>query len=54
MYIKREYIPGLHMFIYTYDNKKEAEEMEKLTKHYGGFAKMEQDEISNTWKIKIW
>lgn len=54
MYIKREYIPGLHMLVYTYNNKKEAEEMEKLTNHYGGFAKIERDEISNTWKVKVW
>lgn len=54
MYIKREYIPGLRMFIYTYSNKKEAEDIEKLTKHCGGFARMEQDKISNTWKVKIW
>lgn len=54
MFIKREYIPGLHMLVYTYDNKKEAEEKEKLINHYGAFAKIEHDEISNTWKVKIW
>lgn len=50
MYIKREYIPGLHMFVYTYDNKEEAEEMSCMCE----FSKVEYDEISNTWKVKVW
>lgn len=50
MYIKREYIPGLRMFIYTYDNKEEAEKMACMCE----FSKIEYDEISNTWKVKIW
>lgn len=50
MYIKIEYCPGLHMFVYTYDNKKEAEEMSRMCE----FSKAEYDEISNTWKVKIW
>lgn len=50
MYIKREYIPGLRMFVYVYDNKEEAEEMSRMCE----FSKVEYDEISNTWKVKIW
>lgn len=50
MYIKREYYPGLRMFVYTYDNKKETEEMSRMCE----FSKVERDEISNTWKVKIW
>lgn len=50
MYIKREYIPGLHMFVYTYNNKEEAERMSYMCK----FSKVEYDEISNTWKVKVW
>lgn len=50
MYTKREYISGLHMFIYTYDSKKEVERMSRICK----YSKIEYDEISNTWKIKVW
>lgn len=50
MYIKRKYIPGLRMFIYTYNNKEEAEKMANMCK----FSKVEYDEISNTRKVKIW
>ena len=53
MYIKREYIPGLRMFVYSYADEKEARQMEQITKQYGGFAKLEKDEISNIWKVKI-
>lgn len=50
MYIKKEYCPGLHMFIYTYKSKEAAE---KITQMYK-FSKAEYNEISNTWKVKIW
>lgn len=50
MYRKRKYIPGLRMFVYTCDNKKEAEEIASMCE----FSKIEYDEISNTWKVKVW
>ena len=49
MYIKREYCPGFHMFVYTYDSKKEVEKMAGMCK----FSKVEYDEISNTWKLSV-
>lgn len=49
MYIEREYIPGLHMFVYTYDSKEEAEKTASMCK----FSKVEYDEISNTWKLSV-
>ena len=51
MYIKRECVPGLHMVVYTYDNKEEAEKMKEIIKCCGGFAKIEYDEVSNTWEL---
>lgn len=50
MYIKKEYCPGLRMFIYTYDSKKEAEKIVQMCE----LSKVEYDEISNTWKVKVW
>lgn len=49
MYIRKEYCPGLHMNIYTYDNKEEAEKMHSRCE----FSTLEYDEISKTWKLKI-
>lgn len=51
MYRERKYIPGLRMFVYVYDNKEEAEKMKEVIKCCGGFAKIEYDEVSNTWEL---